>query len=295
VIHIPAGMYDQALQYTLSEDMPVQVLVNGRSYILPKGSVTIQSGIIEGIIAELPEAYCKQFGLILDIGGILVSSEEFVISSLELRPDFLECVVGEQRGWFVLSENPPSWVVYRWDFGDGTVQETNDTSITHSYTNEGEFKITVQMRDSNTAKVLAIANGKVMVLPQNNIPKETPIPTIEPTPEYEEPPVEETPPVTSTPAPTPDEEKRRQDILAEYRALYPQSLRNFHKFGRIEVIANAEEVGPDQYRVAYKLWQIIEDGPRKGEEYEAVSLDLIFNLGQLEADLAIMRKNLGIE
>lgn len=57
-------------------------------------------------------------------------------------------------------------------------------------------------------------------------------------------------------------------------------------------MANTQEVGPNLYRVAYKLWQVIEDGPRKGEEYVAAYLDLNFSLEELEADLAGMKEKL---
>ncbi|WP_438313700.1 hypothetical protein ACP6EK_05150 [Candidatus Caldatribacterium sp. SIUC1] len=78
--------------------------------------------------------------------------------------------------------------------------------------------------------------------------------------------------------------------------MYPEFLPWFYNYkGRIELIANAEEVGPDLYRVAYKLWQVVEEGPRKGEEYVAAYLDLHCTLEQLEADLALMKKKLGKE
>ncbi|MEI6157655.1 MAG: PKD domain-containing protein, partial [Atribacterota bacterium] len=294
VIHTPSGMYDQPLLYSLPPDMPVKIVIDGKPYDLPAGAISIQQGVIEGTIAPMPEGTWKQVGLILDIGGLTVVSKGTPIASLELQPKVVEGTVGEAYGWYVQTIDAPSGVIYRWDLGDGTVEKTEEVSLTHVYSEEGQYRISVEMKDAKTGKTLATAIGKAIITPKPE-PEETPTP--EPIPTPEEFVVEETPTPepTPSPAPTMNEEQRRQDILAEYRALYPQSLRAFHKFGRVEVIANADEVGSDQYHVAYKLWQIIEDGPRKGEEYEAVSLDLIFNLGQLEADLPIMRKNLGIE
>ena len=296
VVHTPNGIYDQPLLFTLPPDGKIQLMINGKPLEPPLGTISIQKGIIEGKIPSLPEEPIKEIGLLLDVGGIVVSSSESQIYSLQLHPDQLDGTVGEKYGFYVMADNSPSWVSYRWDFGDGVVEETENTSWVHAYWVEGEYQIQVQMKDSNTGKILAVARGKANILPQTEIPEETATIPPEPTLMIEPTPIEETPPpITFTPVPTPDEEAHRQQVLTEYRALYPQSLRAFHKFGRVEVIANAEEVGPDLYRVAYKLWQIIEDGPRKGEEVEAVSLDLNFNLGQLEADLVIMKKNLGIE
>ena len=296
VVHTPTGMYDQPMLFTLPTDGKVQLMINEQSFEPPLGAISIQKGVIEGKIPSLPEVPIKQIGLLLDIGGIMVSSSESKIYSLQLHPERMDGTTGEKYGFYVTADNSPSWVTYRWDFGDGIVEETESTSWVHAYQSEGEYQIQVQMKDSNTGKILAVARGKAYISPQTEIPEEIATISPEPTLMIEPTPIEETPPPsTFTPVPTPDEETHRQQVLAEYRSIYPGYLSWFHKNGRIELIANAEEVGPNQYRVAYKLWQIIEDGPRKGEEYEAVSLDLNFNLGQLEADLAIMKKNLGME
>ena len=297
VVHIPAGMYDQPLLFTMPTEGMIGIKMNGQILEIQPGEISIQKGVIEGKVQSVPAGTIKDVSLLVDIGGILVSSSDLKIYNLQLHPEKLDGLSKKKYGFYVQSDNPPSWVSYIWDFGDGRVEETSDTSLTHTYESEGEYHIRVQMKDSNTGKVLAITHGTAYISRQEEPPEEvvvvTPKPTIiaEPTPTE----VIPSPVVTQTPAPTPDEEAHRQQILAEYRSIYPDYLSWFHKIGRVEVVANADEVGPDLYRVACTLWQIIEDGPRKGEEYKAVELDLNFNLGQLEADLGLMKKNLGLE
>lgn len=298
VVHIPSGMYDQPLLFTMPIDGMISIVMNGEIFETQPGSISIQNGIIEGKVQSLPTGPIKNVNLLVDIGGILVSSADLKIYNLQLHPEKLDGLSKKKYGFYVQSDNPPSWVSYIWDFGDGRVEETDSTSITHTYESEGEYQIQVQMRDANTGKILAKAQGKAYLSAQeeinitDTIVSSTPEPTLMVDPVL----IEETPlPTIATPVPTPDEEAHRQQVLAEYRSIYPGYLSWFHKYGRVEVVANAEEVGPDLYRVAYILWQIIEDGPRKGEEYKAVELDLNFNLGQLEADLGLMKKNLGLE
>ena len=298
VVHIPSGMYDQPLLFTMPTSERIGLKINGEIFETQPGAISIQKGVIEGKVQSLPPELIKDVSLLVDIGGMVVSSSDLKVYNLQLHPEKLDGLNKKKYGFYVQSDNPPSWVSYIWDFGDGRIEETESTSMTHTYESEGEYQIQVQMKDANTGKILATANGKASILSQeeSDIPDTIVSSTPEPTLMIDSVLIEETPPPNLiTPAPTPDEEAHRQQVLAEYRSIYPGYLSWFHKIGRVEVIANAEEVGPDLYRVAYVLWQIIEDGPRKGEEYKAVELDLNFNLGQLEADLGLMKKNLGLE
>lgn len=279
IVHTPFGVYDDPLSFTLPEDGNVTVVVDGESVEPPLGTVSIKEGVIEGRIPLASRSPVKEIDLVLDIGGIRVSSSAFTVPFLELHPENLSGLAGEKYGFYVVVENCPPQVVYLWDFGDGSVTETGGTSLSHVYAKEGEYHLRVTMQDPGTKSILAIARGKAYILPAQaeTTPKEGPL-----TPDLS-PPVE-------------DEKAHRQRILAEYRLLYPEFLPWFYNYkGRIELIANAEEVGPDLYRVAYKLWQVVEEGPRKGEEYVAAYLDLNCTLEQLEADLALMKKKLGKE
>lgn len=300
VIHKPTAMYDQPLLFTLPQDQKVQMIINNRLFEPPLGSVSIQKGIIEGKIPSIPEGPVQQISLLVDIGGIVVSSSDLQVYGLQLHPERLEGWSKERYGFYVQSDNPPPEVRYIWDFGDGRIEETDGTSLTHTYESEGEYRLQVQMKDSSTGKILAVAQGKAYISPQEEISEGMEPITPKPTSTTDVTLIEETPPQTLyTPAPTPDEEAHRQQVLAEYRSLYPRYVSWFYEHdgvpGRVEIIANAEEVGPDLYRVAYKFWQIIKDGPRKGEEYVGASFDLNFSLGELEASLENMKRKLGIE
>lgn len=296
VIHRPTVMYDQPLLFTLPQDQKVQMIINNQLFEPPLGSISIQKGIIEGKIPSIPEESVKQISLLVDIGGIVASSSDLKMYGLQLHPERLDGWSKERYGFYVQSDNLPPGVRYIWDFGDGKIEETDSTSLTHAYESEGEYRLQVQMKDSNTGKILAVAQGKAYISSPEETPEFTPKPTSTTDVTF----IEETPPpALSTPVPTLSEEARRQQILAEYRSIYPSYISWFYEHdgvpGRVEIIANAEEVGPDLYRLAYKFWQIIEDGPRKGEEYVAASLDLNFSLGELEAQLEDMKKKLGIE
>ncbi|MGQ9623172.1 MAG: PKD domain-containing protein [Candidatus Caldatribacteriaceae bacterium] len=279
VVHTPSGVYDNPLSFTLPEDGEVVVVVDGESIELPLGAVSIEKGVIEGRIPLASGNSVKEIGLILDIGGIRIFSPPFAVPFLELYPESLNGSIGEEYGFSVVVQNCPPHVVYPWDFGYGNIAETEGTSLSHVYVKEGEYHLQVTMQDPAAGRTLAVARGRAYISPAQ-------IETIQ----------EEGPLGPNLLLPVEDEEARRQRILAEYRLLYPEYLPWFYNYkGRIELVANAEEVGLNLYRVAYKLWQIIEEGPRKGEEYVAAYLDLNFTLEQLEADLALMKEKLGKE
>ncbi|MCX7730663.1 MAG: hypothetical protein N2205_05560 [Candidatus Caldatribacterium sp.] len=95
---------------------------------------------------------------------------------------------------------------------------------------------------------------------------------------------------------TPGEEEEAHDALTAFRSLYPEYLRWYYRStpsSRVEILANAEATGDGKYRLAYRLWQTIQDGPRKGEEVVAVSFEAIRTLGELESSLKSMRESLG--
>jgi hypothetical protein len=82
-------------------------------------------------------------------------------------------------------------------------------------------------------------------------------------------------------------------IVQEYQAIYPAYLRAFHKGKRVEVIANAVKMDDNKYRCANKIYDIIKDGPRQGEEYCCSSFDNIVPLYNLSGGLPEMKKFLG--
>lgn len=84
-----------------------------------------------------------------------------------------------------------------------------------------------------------------------------------------------------------------ETIVREYRAVYPAYLQAFHKGKRVQMIANAVKVGTDRYRCANKVFDIIRDGPRKGEVYCCSSFDRIVPLSNLRQGLAQMKQFLG--
>jgi hypothetical protein len=84
-----------------------------------------------------------------------------------------------------------------------------------------------------------------------------------------------------------------EKIVLEYRAIYPAYLSAFHKGKRVVVIANAVKMGDNKYRCANKIYDIIKDGPRKGEEYCCSSFDNIVSLDNLSGGLPAMKKFLG--
>ncbi|WP_276389954.1 ThuA domain-containing protein [Eudoraea chungangensis] len=54
-------------------------------------------------------------------------------------------------------------VTYLWDFGNGGTQETSEPTISHSYTEEGEYKLSVQVKDAMgavaTSEVVSVVAG----------------------------------------------------------------------------------------------------------------------------------------
>jgi hypothetical protein len=80
-------------------------------------------------------------------------------------------------------------------------------------------------------------------------------------------------------------------IVSEYQAVYPVFLKTFHSGSRVEVLASAEKRG-DQYFSAHKVYCIVQDGPRKGEEYCCASFERLHTLAQLQAAAAEMRRYL---
>jgi len=80
-------------------------------------------------------------------------------------------------------------------------------------------------------------------------------------------------------------------IVSEYQAVYPTYLKAFHSGSRVEILASAEKRG-DQYFSAHKVYCIIKDGPRKGEEYCCASFERLHTLSQLKAAAAEMQRYL---
>ena len=95
----------------------------------------------------------------------------------------------------------------------------------------------------------------------------------------------------STPADKPAAQPASDDIVGTYNAIYPVYLRTFHSGSRVEILASAEKRG-DQYFSAHKVYCIIKDGPRKGEEYCCASFERLHTLAQLKAAAAEMQRYL---
>ena len=83
-----------------------------------------------------------------------------------------------------------------------------------------------------------------------------------------------------------------EDILAEYRSLYPAYVQRQYPGMSIEMKANASASG-NQYLCSYIAWDTIKDGPRKGERYKAVDFSRLFTLDQLAGQIVGMKKALG--
>lgn len=61
-------------------------------------------------------------------------------------------------------------VTYLWDLGDGTLKETNEPEITHTYDTSGEHAVFVTVRDTENASV---KSGEVLVVAGNSRPEIT--------------------------------------------------------------------------------------------------------------------------
>jgi len=286
VVHTPSGLYDERMYLTLPEDETVLMIIDRNSFEPLPGSLSIRKGVIEGTVPLLEEGG-EKVELLVPVGGLMIASSPLRPYTLTFLSLPREGKVGENLVFHLKASHTFPQVKYQWDFGDGSGEITQEPSGHHGYQKEGRYRITVKMQEVSTGETVATTWGEIDVsLQEKDQEGYLPPLTFEPTPS----------PLSETPAPqeTPQEDRRTR-VLAEYRSLYPRYLSWFHQFGRVELIANAEEIGPDLYRCAYKLWQVIEDGPRKGEEYVALDFERNLSLGQLEADLVIMKKNLGIE
>ena len=101
---------------------------------------------------------------------------------------------------------------------------------------------------------------------------------------------------TKTPAPSFAKNEQTEDqIVAEYRSLLPASLAANKKpwHTRFEIISNAVKVKPGEYRVNYKTYCIIEQGPDKGKDHACFENDSVLNLGQIKSAVGEMRRRLG--
>lgn len=136
VVHAPWGVYDEPLFFTLPEGENVIVAINGEPMEPPLGAISIQKGIIEGRIPLPFGSPVRQVGLLLDVGGMRISSSDFFVPSLELHPESLSGLAGEKYGFYVVTHNCPLRVTCLWDFGDGGVEETEGTSFSHVYAKE---------------------------------------------------------------------------------------------------------------------------------------------------------------
>jgi hypothetical protein len=81
-------------------------------------------------------------------------------------------------------------------------------------------------------------------------------------------------------------------VLEEYRSLYPAYLQKYYSGRSIEMRANATPSG-SEYLCSYIAWDIIKDGPRKGERYKAADFTRLFTLSDLKGLIPGMKKLLG--
>jgi len=79
------------------------------------------------------------------------------------------------------------------------------------------------------------------------------------------------------------------EIVAAYKGIYPVYLNTFHRGNRIDLLASADKKDKG-YFSAHKVYCIIKDGPRKGEEYCCASFERIYTLSQLQAATREMQK-----
>ncbi|MCX6552921.1 MAG: hypothetical protein NTY02_18280, partial [Acidobacteria bacterium] len=120
-------------------------------------------------------------------------------------------------------------------------------------------------------------------------------PPPEPAPTTTGPPVKTEPPSGSRPpagGSTAKPVRTAEDILAEYRALYPAYVQRQYPGATIEMRANATGSG-DKYTCSYIAWGIIQDGPRKGERAKLGDFTRDFTLSALDALIPPMKKALG--
>lgn len=79
------------------------------------------------------------------------------------------------------------------------------------------------------------------------------------------------------------------EIVAAYKGIYPVYLNTFHRGNRIELLASADK-REKGYFSAHKVYCIIKEGPRKGEEYCCASFERYYTLSQLQAATREMQK-----
>ncbi|MGC8778270.1 MAG: hypothetical protein ACP5Q4_06285 [Candidatus Caldatribacteriaceae bacterium] len=54
-------------------------------------------------------------------------------------------------------------------------------------------------------------------------------------------------------------------------------------------------MGENQYRLAYKLWQVVREGPEKGKEYVGVSFEAIRTLEEIKSAVVRFKEERGQE
>jgi hypothetical protein len=83
-------------------------------------------------------------------------------------------------------------------------------------------------------------------------------------------------------------------VVAQYQSLLPAALQADRKpwHTRFEFIANAVREGTG-YRVSYKTYCLIEQGPDKGKDYPCFEFDSVLDIGALKTAVAGMKQRLG--
>jgi hypothetical protein len=86
-------------------------------------------------------------------------------------------------------------------------------------------------------------------------------------------------------------EQTEDELVAEYRSLLPAVLTIDKKpwQTKFEIVSNAVKIKPDEYKVNYKFYCIIEQGPDKGKDYPCSEYDAVLNSGQIKAAVLEMR------
>jgi len=183
---------------------------------------------------------------------------------------------------FARAASPAPQLQYTWTDQNSGLRLGSSSALTVTKAVAGSYPIKVEAYAVAQGTRTKVAEASRVVIVED-VQRATSKPAT-PIDDRKAPPAINTPPPAST-------DRAEADWVAEYRSLLPGALAVDKKpwQTKVEILSNAEQAKPGQYKVNYRFYCLVEQGPDKGKEYVCSEFEGMFDLEQVKSAVLAMR------